>query len=167
MTRNDPPATDHDPTGRKRGVSPVVGVVLLVAITLLLATVVGVYFSTLAQPPTTEPEVDFGFAYNYDCFGPDDFEVVHRGGDDIDPSRTYAVLDGTSTSFAELGASGKFTAGNKVVVSKAVDSEYPVDMMEMTLRIVWVNPESDESFVLETFEIPRACVGPALEAGGR
>jgi len=160
MTRNDRHGTEDGSRDRKRGVSPVVGTVLLVAITLLLATVVGAYFTTLADPPTTEPEVDFGYSYNYDCFGSDDLEIVHRGGDDFDPSRTYAVLDETSKSFEELGASGDFTAGDTVVVSEDVDSEYPVDMMEMTLRIVWVNPENDESFVLETFEIPQACVAP-------
>lgn len=166
MTRNHPPGTEDGSAGRERGVSPVVGTVLLVAITLLLASLAGVYFTTLSEPPETEPEVDFGYTYNNDCLGSDDLVITHRGGEHFDASRTYAVLDGTSKSFDNLGTSGEVTAGDSIVIDGSGGS-YPADMMEMTVRIVWVHPENDESFVLEAFELPDPCPsGPRLETGG-
>lgn len=145
-----PPArTDED----DRAVSPVVAIVLLVGITLLLAAVASVYFSTLTQPPKTEPDVDFEFGLDPDCIGDDVLSVDHVGGETLDPNRTYLVVKGTSHSFADLGVSDPMTAGDGVRVS-AKNSNYVSNMYDGSVRVVWVHPSNEESFVIGKYQLP-------------
>jgi flagellin-like protein len=67
-------------TSRDRAVSPVLGAVLLVALTVVLAAVVGGF--ALAETPTEPPPTA-----RIDCeadVGTDRVACVHRGGDELD-----------------------------------------------------------------------------------
>ena len=86
---------DHSATGR--GVSPVIGVVLMVAITVVLSAVIGTYVLDVGvrsgEPaPTASLVVDAEPAANL-------LRLEHRGGDGLDASRTRIVLvNGSSGS---------------------------------------------------------------------
>lgn len=72
----------------ERAVSPVLGVVLLVAITVLLsATIAGVVLGIGAEPDLP-PQVEWSFSYNAT---EDVVHVRHDGGDPVDPARVRVV----------------------------------------------------------------------------
>jgi len=150
----------------RRSVSAVVASVLLVAIVVLLAGVAFVFLGSLTEPPVDEPDVEFEYAYDQDCLGDDSLTVVHGGGDTLDSARTFAVMNGTSHSFADIGAPDSFTAGNSVVLDATGSTQYSSDMWGETLRIVWEHPENDNSFVLAEFDVPQGCAVPGLGPTG-
>ncbi|MEF8771344.1 type IV pilin N-terminal domain-containing protein [Halodesulfurarchaeum sp.] len=97
-----------------RGVSPVIGVILMVAITVILAAVIGSFVlgigGDIEQAPQASLEVDF----NSD-------EIIHNGGDTINLTNievknngdtfSYSSDFNTSDSDAEFGPGEKLTFG--------------------------------------------------------
>lgn len=83
------PGRDRSPD---RASSPVVGVLLLVAITVICATTVGLAAS--ATPPDPAPTVAVGVAVDP---GAERITLTHRGGDPIDVGETAlrVEIDGT------------------------------------------------------------------------
>jgi len=91
-----------------RAVSPVIGVILMVAITVILAAVIGTFVLGLGdQVSNTTPQASFsaesaGLA-QYDSTSDNSsafIEINHRGGDDIDPDNTIVNLEGGDGSGA-------------------------------------------------------------------
>lgn len=89
------------------GVSPVIGVILMVAVTVIIAAVIGSSVLGLSEsvsetPPTAQFEAEnlgsetYGDPYNtaYTHTYPNVIEVTHNGGEDIDPSNIKITVDG-------------------------------------------------------------------------
>ncbi len=92
-----PAASDCETTGRvtsDRAVSPVVGVVLVVALTVVLASGVAVAFAVGVAP--REPAPSARVALSVDA-GTDALVLEHRGGDALDVAslRVVVTVDGT------------------------------------------------------------------------
>jgi flagellin-like protein len=101
-------------------VSPVIGVILMVAITVILAAVIGTFVLGLGdQVQTTAPQATFT------CSGGD---IVHEGGDSIQASALY---DGNGNSLSSDVTGNTFEAGESVTATK----------------LVW--KKNDESFLLK------------------
>jgi flagellin-like protein len=68
-------------------VSPVIGVILMVAITVILAAVIGTFVLGLGdQVQQTAPTAQFSFDYTEDASN-DELEITHDGGDGIAPAQ--------------------------------------------------------------------------------
>lgn len=68
----------------ERGVSPVLGVILLVAVTVVLAGVVGsALFGTAGEMSSDRPDVRLTF----DPSGPGNVTMTHAGGERLESSR--------------------------------------------------------------------------------
>lgn len=67
--------------GNDRGVSPVIGVILMVAITVILAAVIGSFVLGIGGDVQETPQASFSYDSANDV-------VVHEGGDSIDISET-------------------------------------------------------------------------------
>jgi len=65
----------------ERAVSPVIGVILMVAITVILAAVIGTFVLGLGDSVESAPQASFGFDYDDDD---KTVEIQHRGGDSLD-----------------------------------------------------------------------------------
>lgn len=92
--------------GDDRGVSPVIGVILMVAITVILAAVIGTFVLGLGDSlGNSAPQASF------QCNGDN---LVHGGGDELDSANLNA-----STGTLQ---SGPFTAGDQVVSSFTGDN---------------------------------------------
>jgi len=138
-------------------VSPVIGVILMVAITVILAAVIGTFVLGLGdQVQSTAPQASFTFDYT-DGASEDELEIVHDGGDSIDTSTLAASIsgatdaDGTpddSWDFSTLGvAASDTTAGTSATVNEAnlgMDTTDDLDLSGATVRVTW-NAESAES----------------------
>lgn len=117
----------------ERGLSPVVGVVLLVAIATLLAGVATVVVFGATEKKEPAPEVRLELE---STSGPVAHELVMEGGDDLRGEKVR--FRGTAD---ETPLTGTLVAGERLWV-------YPV---EETVEVVWFG-EYDTSYVLATFE---------------
>jgi len=89
-------------------VSPVIGVILMVAITVILAAVIGTFVLGLGdQVQSTNPQASFTFEFTDTAAGTADLmEVTHDGGDSISSDRLtftasgVTAKDGNGNSYA-------------------------------------------------------------------
>lgn len=160
-------------------VSPVVGVILMVAITIILAAtaasfVLGFGDQVGETPPQTSVEFD------YDPAGNGNLTVTHVGGDPLVPERIAVVSSApfhpapgnasgspSGPSYTELRldsgvddgtgtapwADGDVTAGNGVTI---VGASSPSPLDSATVRVVYNSPTSDRTTVVATWEGPSA-----------
>jgi len=103
--------------GDERAVSPVIGVILMVAITVILAAVIGTFVLGLGdQLQTTTPSASFGFdqgttdvtasvldgdASNTETVTVTSVTITHESGDTIDANNLDVTVDGKSAFSAE------------------------------------------------------------------
>ncbi|MBV0900950.1 type IV pilin [Haloarcula salina] len=139
-------------------VSPVIGVILMVAITVILAAVIASFVLGLGdQAQQATPQASF--SWEYEGGGTDTVTITHDGGDSIEAQELYVrgdfdsggdsadtwgggTFDGTSIS----GAS-EVTAGNSIDVDAGPAYE---------LRVVYEPVEGDTSATLSEDSGPNA-----------
>jgi flagellin-like protein len=131
----------------ERAVSPVIGVILMVAITVILAAVIGTFVLGLGdQVQQTSPNAQ----WNWDESDTDPKLVItHEGGDPVDPadlsfSHSNSGNINTAGSWS-TGSNSEVTAGNSynVVAGGNVDAG--------TYRLVWTGQGT--SSTLSTYEV--------------
>ncbi|CCQ37424.1 DUF1628 domain protein [Natronomonas moolapensis 8.8.11] len=130
-----------------RAVSPVIGVILMVAITVILAAVIGTFVLGLGDSVESAPQASFDFDLDEDN---NVVEVTHRGGDTIDLSDLEFRVGGTDTTLDDSASgsseiTGEFRAGDNGFVSVADESGSTVD-------IVYVSDGSEN--IIGSYEIP-------------
>jgi flagellin-like protein len=107
-----------------RGVSPVIGVILMVAITVILAAVIAAFVLGLGDTNSTAPSVTFD--YEYDGSGSTDgnVTVTMTGGESFDPARVSFAGENLGQTNSSSGAdafdgnSGVSSAGDNVSVTE-------------------------------------------------
>lgn len=127
-----------------RAVSPVIGVILMVAITVILAAVIGTFVLGLgSQVQETSPNAQF----NWDESATQ-LDVTHSGGDSIEPARLKARgndLNVDCSDGTHWGGTSKVTAGNTcTVVSGTAPSG--------TYRLVWNSESGEQSSTLTSHD---------------
>jgi flagellin-like protein len=159
-------------------VSPVIGVILMVAITVILAAVIGTFVLGLGdQVQSTSPQASFNFDYTADDGSTSGHvEVTHDGGDSIPPATLTlrsdsASIEGSSGSTTNadtdltfdssdsdgLSVSSDVTAGTTVTAwesESSADSTAQFD--SMTLRVTWSSGSGDSSATLGKWTGPEA-----------
>lgn len=78
-------------------VSPVIGVILMVAITVILAAVIASFVLGLGNQPTQTPQTQFEFDYNGSGL-----EITHNGGETL-ASNEIEIRGSASDGATELG----------------------------------------------------------------
>lgn len=145
-----------------RAVSPVIGVILMVAITVILAAVIGGFVLGLGdQLQTTTPQASFGFDTSNSKAN---MAVTHESGDSIPSSNLNLTTssnmtdagdsspaDVTSVSFEDLGVSGDVSAGDTVEVTAGTGvSDFGGD----TFRVVWISDSGENTATLAKGTVP-------------
>jgi flagellin-like protein len=128
-----------------RGVSPVIGVILMVAITVILAAVIAAFVLGLGDTNSSTPNVTWEYDYNGSSSNAT-VEVTMTGGDSFDPARVSVTgerLEGSSPSTGSntLGEgdsvdnalSDTVTAGDSFVVALTEPSSNAPDDFELDL----------------------------------
>lgn len=99
-------------TTTDRGVSPVIGVVLMVAITVILAAVIGAFVLDLGERSgDASPQASLSVSTNV---GTDTVSIEHGGGEGLDASEIRVIIEVTSsgmTTFDEVGSSVILSVG--------------------------------------------------------
>jgi flagellin-like protein len=145
-------------------VSPVIGVILMVAITVILAAVIATFVLGLGDSlSNTAPQASFGFDYqqgnninsggdyaNNGANGNGLLTVTHEGGDTIDASNLEIAgsshTDGQLTN-AGFGSTSEVSAGTSVQLRISNGD---------TIRVIYSAETGDSSATLGRFEGPSA-----------
>jgi len=151
----------------ERAVSPVIGVILMVAITVILAAVIGTFVLGLGdQVQDTSPQASFGFDYTADDAG-DTLEITHETGDELTASNVEVVISGADESGVDgtyawtgdtdgLEGKGPVSAGSTVTVSNGTTDATDLDLSEATVRVTWTSETGDSSSTLAKWNGPDA-----------
>jgi flagellin-like protein len=128
----------------ERAVSPVIGVILMVAITVILAAVIGTFVLGLGDSVgNNAPQASFSF--DYDMTGSNSVTVTHEGGDTI-----------TSDSASSINITDE--AGDSTPWSldiSAGDSETHSDFNAGDeIRVIWTSPDGSSTQTIGSSTAP-------------
>ncbi|MDS0294502.1 type IV pilin N-terminal domain-containing protein [Halogeometricum luteum] len=149
-------------------VSPVIGVILMVAITVILAAVIGTFVLNLGGSVSqTTPQASFGFDFEEGDAVGDNVTITHETGATIQSDRlnltaTKAVdiatakddisSDGSrSNSFADDDA---FGSGVSVGAGDTLFAGGSGDLNGQTFRVVWNSETGESSATLSEYTAP-------------
>lgn len=136
----------------ERGVSPVIGVILMVAITVILAAVIGAFVLGLGdQVSNNAPQASFDWE-----FSNNNASIVHGGGEDIENSTIEITIEGdiaypNGDSVAAYGSTdwgGPISTGDEVTLYNGGTPGDPLTNDGDTIRVVWNNPSGGSSNIL-------------------
>ncbi|MXR39823.1 type IV pilin [Halobaculum sp. WSA2] len=118
-----------------RAVSPVIGVILMVAITVILAAVIGSFVLGLGNSvQQTAPNANFQFDYNSSA-SPVEVTATHSGGDTIPDSDTLTL--NTTTDSATF--TGQVSAGSSATANYTSGD---------SVRVIWTSETGETSQTL-------------------
>jgi flagellin-like protein len=135
-----------------RGVSPVIGVILMVAITVILAAVIGTFVLGLGDSLNQAPQAQL------DAESPSssEVEINHNGGDSIPVGELRVVLDGSSNTDTASslvadnlsGSDSDFNVGETLTLTASEMEDNSFDVSgETQVRVIHV---PSESIILDT-----------------
>ena len=137
-------------------VSPVIGVILMVAITVILAAVIGTFVLGLGdQVQDTAPQASFNFEFDTQTA-----TITHDGGDTIPGNSNITITDGSKSgpfrpplSDVSAGAATKFcnNGGGGDNTTEATGTSCTGTLSDWsgeTLRVTWKSTNGDNSATL-------------------
>jgi flagellin-like protein len=137
-----------------RAVSPVIGVILMVAITVILAAVIGTFVLGLGQNVQSTPQASFQFDFDTDA-SPVNVNVTHNGGDRLEVGENTdsirLVTSDNSTAWVESGGTESISAGSTY---DNFDYSGASGSSGQTVRVVWTDPNNESSATLGSQEAP-------------
>ena len=139
-----------------RAVSPVIGVILMVSITVILAAVVGGFVLGMGDSVNqTAPQASFAFELSE---SETNVTITHDGGDpltafevNVTATQPFTKADSgwdtnTTNSFADLGLNGDVTAGDSIEINSS--NQWSGE----TVRVIWKEPNNGETATIGKFE---------------
>jgi len=136
-------------------VSPVIGVILMVAITVILAAVIGAFVLDIGGSQEAVPQADWEFSYSE---SDEELTVSHNGGDSVDPAKlsfsgdhTYDDVKAGGWDVDSLGAGDSVTLGD----SGDLSSDNAVEPSD-EVSLVWTSSGGSQSQVLQEWSGPDA-----------
>ena len=142
----------------ERAVSPVIGVILMVAITVILAAVIGAFVLGIGSNTQETPQATFEFeTYDDDSDGdPDAVGASHAGGERFEADTVEFQIAGDTFTWGSA-----VTAGDEYIVSDSSfggsvtpdDSLMSGDVSGETLTVVYVAPGGGQSTVLAEYDV--------------
>ncbi|RDZ47919.1 type IV pilin [Haloferax sp. Atlit-19N] len=127
-----------------RAVSPVIGVILMVAITVILAAVIGTFVLGLGdQVSETSPQASFAFDYN----GNGNLTITHESGEQIAANQVTVTgdINNSGQNWTSYGGSDPISAGGSAVVNSTGAQFADGD----TVRVVWTSESGSTSSTLQ------------------
>lgn len=121
-----------------RGVSSVIGVLLLIAVTVVLATVVATFAFDIGSDSTNDaPKVSWEYDYNGG-----DIQATHESGDEL--VKESLSVEGTCAA-GSISPPDPVTSGDTITIGDDCDPSGE------TIQIIWNDPETDNSAILGEF----------------
>ena len=142
--------------------SPVIGVILMIAITVILGGLIGTFVLGLGDPLSDRPP-NGQFSVEYSDSGDgyvndnDWVNVTHEGGDAFEPDRVRVVVGGTDVDGVANNWSERVTAGDTLVITDSATDEYATTgdiRAGDRVSVIWRSPRTDRTVVLFEAEGP-------------
>jgi len=133
MTLNDLFADDH-------AVSPVIGVILMVAVTVILAAVVGTFVLALGDEGET-PAPQAKFTFDEDATN-NEITITHDSGDRIEESK-ITVVDSEGNADTCNWPESEITSGDSCTIDVSGDG---------TVRVTWEPEDGSTTDTLATHD---------------
>ena len=142
-----------------RGVSPVIGVILMVAITVILAAVIGTFVLGLGDRVSqASPNANFGF--DYTAANNNQVEITHDGGDAVEGGQVKVTVHGEAVWEAgsvqnsyniltDNWGTDKITAGDNLEFDSGSNTISDGD----TEKVIWTADGSDKTAVIGESEV--------------
>ena len=145
-------------------VSPVIGVILMVAITVILAAVIGTFVLGLGDR-VSEASPNAQFSFEYHDGGQNYVNITHDGGDAVNteqlkvavgPWTVWTASDNTnSTGFTgardHWSSNDKISAGNEVTLQDGNGGDSFDD--GEAVKVIWTASGSDKTAVIGESEV--------------
>ena len=129
-------------------VSPVIGVILMVAITVILAAVIGSFVLNLGQGvQQTAPQASFSFDYENGT----NVTITHQSGDSVEAARLNTT--GLSATTTSVGWSDKVD-GTTISAGTSAEFNNTEQWSGETLRVVWSSDNGETSATLSQSTAP-------------
>ncbi|WP_277555764.1 type IV pilin N-terminal domain-containing protein [Halobaculum limi] len=149
-------------TGDDRAVSPVIGVILMVAITVILAAVIGSFVLGLGNSvQQTAPNANFDFDFEEQANTTGDAAIeynvtaTHTGGDSLTSDNTGNLsLTAPGVSVFAADSQFPFTAGSSLNITNASVSSSELPSAGETVRVIWTSQNGGSSQALAEDQIP-------------
>ena len=138
-------------------VSPVIGVILMVAITVILAAVIGAFVLNIGGNQEVAPSVSVDFENTSDGV-----RVSHGGGDPVDPARLTLLVNGSGVSGSSISGDANLgdewkggeafwvTNDGSLAISDSSTADASLDS-NSKISIRWDSESGDKSTVLGEF----------------
>ena len=157
-------SADSDESERSRGVSPVIGVILMVAIPIILAAVIGAFVLGFGTDTETPPNTAWDssqepVSIDDADFNGDDFNVtftLETTDQTIDGSNLNVVLTGDGElGEEEFDLESEYSAGSSIVVGTDTDDDVKIDdAVDVEsgdqIRIVWEGDDTSTTLTTHT-----------------
>ncbi|MFC7114289.1 type IV pilin [Natronoarchaeum sp. GCM10025703] len=148
--------TDDD----ERAVSPVIGVILMVAITVILAAVIGAFVIGIGDDQQEVPQASWDWDQTGET-GSDSVTLSHQTGDTISNSNLELQFSGTATDVFDNSGdidTGPFgnsdvSAGSSVELNFSFTNDYATDAENETLTLSWESDSGGDSSVLTSWDL--------------
>jgi flagellin-like protein len=128
-------------------VSPVIGVILMVAITVILAAVIGAFVLNIGGNQETAPQNQFDFQYN----STNNVSVSHGGGGTLDA--TQLNLGDNWDTECQLNEQAGLSAGD-AVVNDSGGNPCATPGSGTTLQITWTSSSGENSQIVAESTVP-------------
>ena len=133
-------------------VSPVIGVILMVAITVILAAVIASFVLGLGDSTSTTPTADFDFEYNNSGNG--NVTITHNTGDTLDGDRVSVLINGEEVSSTYQFGSGDISSGSRTVLDNSSGGLSDKIKGGDTIKVTWTSESGDSSSTLGEYTVP-------------
>lgn len=148
-------------------VSPVIGVILMVAITVILAAVIGTFVLGIGSNVQSSPTTQFSFDYTDATTDEGEILVTHDGGDSIPASELSVSVTGIGS--VDFDGTNGFDADSSITSATSfpvyatnapTSATEPYGVLSSTpaggedVRVVWAPDSGDTSQTLATSQIP-------------
>jgi len=136
--------------GSERAVSPVIGVILMVAITVILAAVIGTFVLGLGdQVQQTSPNAQWNWDEGTSGDSEPDLTLTHEGGDSVEPARVEVT---NSNSNSDSDCSNGDWSGSTITAGTNCDVVNDGNTVGGTYRLIWTAQGGGSSSTLSTYE---------------
>jgi len=143
----------------ENAVTPVIGIILMVAITVILAAVIGTFVLGVGETQNKGPTATFDYSNNTHALN-----ITHTAGDDLDSNqielrgpamsantRVTAVSDSPPDPWTATGTATVFDASGGASTGNLKDG---ANRNAETLYVVWVDPKGEDTEMIAEYTFP-------------
>lgn len=123
--------------------SPVIGVILMVAVAVVLAAIIGGFVLGIGSEQKSAPQATILYDYDHDA---GTVTIYHDGGQELDAAAITVTESGSSDGITVTSGVDTFSAGDVIASGSYEPGE--------EIAVVWNNYEGESSSIIEESEAP-------------